>query len=83
MNVVTFNGVLANAAIWAFTMSVAGLIWINEAIYYCLQCFFRMFSATTDYSKANEKGEFVVAQGISSTVFKSILVRKPSCLTWA
>lgn len=45
--------------------------------YYCIFIFdFRMFSPSTDYGKKNEKGEFVVAQGVSSTVFKSILVRK-------
>ncbi|XP_046845890.1 BTB/POZ domain-containing protein 10-like isoform X2 [Xenia sp. Carnegie-2017] len=33
----------------------------------------RMFSASTDYCKKNEKGEFFVAQGVSSTLFKSIL----------
>ncbi|CAB4025612.1 Hypothetical predicted protein, partial [Paramuricea clavata] len=33
----------------------------------------RMFSPSTDYGQKNDKGEFVVAQGVSSNVFKSIL----------
>lgn len=33
----------------------------------------RMFSSCTDYSQRNDKGEFEVAQGISSSVFKCIL----------
>lgn len=33
----------------------------------------RMFSSCTNYSNKNDKGEFVVAQGVSSAVFKCIL----------
>ena len=34
----------------------------------------RMFSCASDYVKVTECGEFEVAQGISSAVFKVILV---------
>ena len=34
-----------------------------------------MFSAHSDYMRANEKGEYEVAKGLSSSVFKIIMVR--------
>ena len=34
----------------------------------------RMFTSHSDYMKANEKGEFEVAKGLSSAVFKIIMV---------
>lgn len=43
-----------------------------------LPCIFRMFGSGRDnnFTRPNEKGEFEVADGISSTVFRAILVRK-------
>lgn len=44
---------------------------------------FRMFGSGRDnnFTRPNEKGEFEVADGISSTVFRAILVRKHLRLT--
>lgn len=42
---------------------------------------FRMFGSgrENNFTRPNEKGEFEVADGISSTIFRAILVRSSKC----
>lgn len=46
----------------------------------CMDYHFRMFGPGREYNftRPNEKGEYEIADGISSTVFRTVLVRKPS-----
>ena len=50
-----------------------------ELVFKCLQInelFCRMFSSSLDnnFTRPNDRGEFTVAEGISATVFRAILV---------
>lgn len=44
----------------------------------CVLLSYRMFGSGREYNftRPNEKGEYEVAEGISSTVFRAILVRR-------
>lgn len=41
-----------------------------------------MFGSSMDYTARNEMGEYEVAQGISASVFKSILVSVSDVVIW-
>lgn len=53
------------------------LLWCKFAALYVLSsvtvCLCRMFSSGMDFMHPNERGEYEVADGISATVFRSIL----------
>ena len=44
----------------------------------------RMFSSSLDnnFTRPNERGEYEVADGISSTIFRAVLVSVMSCLVY-
>ena len=44
----------------------------NESIIFCL-LIYRMFSSGIDFVHPNERGEYIVADGLSATVFRAIL----------
>lgn len=51
-------------------------------IYFSITCYHRMFGSGREhnFTRPNEKGEYEVAEGIGSTVFRAILVSAVSCV---
>ena len=49
----------------------------------CCPVSFRMFGPGREYNftRPNEKGEYEIAEGISATVFRTVLVRRSLCVT--
>jgi len=51
-------------------------------IYFSITCYHRMFGSGREhnFTRPNEKGEYEVAEGIGSTVFRAILVSAVACV---